>query len=539
MSHHWKVRLYQSVVSLTLVSCLSLSGCGSSTSSSEEGGDATDTSSNNALSTAFPDDLAIASLTASGSSSSALRAALTLKNAQVTNETPLEKKEDLADLVNFSDEAAFTEKLGGMKDDINIFASAPNANCYGPTLNYSNHSDAATGTPSSGQLPSGDLGIWTETETATGEACVAAKMNNIMGQFENLVNAGTKTVAATLGAASLDEALDALPAAGASQDLKAKANEVMTENSVPLSFDTATLERETTDTADGDPVFVTTTEGSMDLTDGSADFSTILTHVPMGEEPASLKTKHETTDASTIKDDLYCGRLVQGMDIASSEVPTLGNCNGSDGVTRCILVDYCKESSTSLTYHLRTAEFCGQNVDCGTVDPANKKTGSNAHGWGNNFYYTVCTVNPEDSSGSCAQAWQAGAGDGNTRVLNVKVAADGSGCGYFGYGPDVAATSGVGAIDRMICNWAGPGNNHTGVAKAQRQCFTKNSEGKFISNSSNLAITYAPTNDCNKSAAKTTFSYDGVAAGVAVTNNLISLTDVDFTVPTLPNVPVD
>lgn len=523
-------------------------GCGGSVSRGASSSDeATET---NSLASAFPDDLAVASLTASSSASSSLSAASlaagSVKSATITSESPVEKKEDLGNLINFADEATFTAELGEMKNEINIFASAPNANCYGPNLNYTDHPDASGGEKNDGELPPGDLGIWTATEASTGEACVAAKLNNIIGQFENILNAGTKVVAATLGAASLDEALSELPAAGESSDLKAKANEELAENSVPVVFDSATLERETGDTAGGDPVFVTTLNGDMETTDGSATFETILEHIPMGEgETTALKSQE-----SAINDDTYCGRLTQSFNIPSSALPTLGNCAGSDGLTRCTLVEYCKDSETSLTYHLRTAEFCGQGVACGTVDPANKKSGTNANGWGNNFYYTVCNVNPGDGSGSCAQVWQAGMGDGNTRVLNVTVEAGGeSGCGYFGFGPDVAAASGVGSIDRMICNWAGPGNNHTGVAKAQRQCFTKDSAGKYVTDtasdaSKSLAITYAPTNSCNKSASDATFTYSvkddpsiSVAAGVAVTNNLINLTDVDFTVPALPVVP--
>jgi hypothetical protein len=534
---------------LTLLAGSSLAigtgGCGGATSSSSGGDDGSGETATNALSVAYPDDLAIASLTASSGSASALKAALAVggvKNAEVTSEPPLEKKEDIENLLNFTDEATFTSELTEMKDEINIFATAPNANCYGPVVNYTDHPNASGGEPNDGQLPPGDLGIWEETEETTGEACVAAKLNNIIGQFEALINAGTKTVAATLGAASLDEALGDLPAAGESSDLTIQVNDVMSESDVPLSFDSATLTREAEETADGFPVLVTETTGTLTTEEGEATFETTLEHIPevdLDSGTAALKSQEAVPE-----DETYCGRLTQQFSIPAGDLPTLGNCGGADGITRCTLVEYCKDSATSLTYHLRTAEFCGQNVDCGTVDPSDKVGGSNTDGWGNNFYYTVCNVNPEDGSGSCAQAWQAGAQDGNTRVLNVTVDAEGSGCGYFGYGPDVAAASGVGSIDRMICNWAGPGNNHTGVPKAQRQCFTRDASGKFVSDSDTLAITYAPTNSCDKLASNATFTYslrddpaNGVAAGVAVTNNLINLADVDFTVPALPVVP--
>lgn len=502
------------------------------------GGSTTRASTSNELASAFPDDLAVASPTASSDSSSGLAAALGLKAQTSTApiESFAEKKEDLEDLVNFGDEATFTDTLGEIKDEIDIFAAAPNASCYGPSLNYTDHPNAAGGEPNDGQLPSGDLGIWKTTESSTGEACCAAKMNNIIGEFETLINAGTKLAAATLGAASLDEALDELPDAGESLDMEEKADEVMAENSVPIDFDLATLEREEADTSDGDPVFVTEISGDLTLPDGTVAMDAALTHIPMDEE----------ADGS-ISDETYCGRFVQSVNIPAAEVGLLGNCAGSDGITRCTLVEYCKESSTSLTYHLRTAGFCGMNKDCGSgstaVDPSDKKIDSNTDGWGNNFFYTTCQVNPEDGTGSCAQCWQAGPLDGNTRCLNVVVNSDDTGRCYFGYGVDVASSTGVGAIDRMICNWAGPGNNHTGLSLAQRQLFSRDTTtGRFEPTSSN--ITYAPTNSCDKLASQATFTYtnagdssDTVAAGVVVTNNLIPLADVDFDVPVKPTVP--
>jgi hypothetical protein len=125
------------------------------------------------------------------------------------------------------------------------------------------------------------------------------------------------------------------------------------------------------------------------------------------------------------------------------------------------------------------------------------------------------------------------------------------GCGYYGYGPDVGSNAGdVGEIDGMICNWAGPGSTlpKTSVTKVQRQCFSRNSDGLLVSISTDsdgdstaegLAITYAPTNSCDK-AASSTLTYGiqnpptDVPASQAVTNNLINLTDMSFTVPTLP-----
>lgn len=550
---------------------LGLSACGgtsttSSGTSSTSSTDSTGTSStdsgststsSNALAVVYPDDLAVTSITAASSSTSASLSRYTVDDAADDETFDVadfeEKKEVLEDLLSPADADAFEESLTGLGDRIDITASAPPADCYGPQLNYNNHPEASGGQQANGQLPPGDLGIWIETESSSGEACVVAKVNNIIGQFEALINMGTETVAATLGAASLEEDAAELPEAGETLDLTEIANGALETAEAPVTLDEATITKQEEETEEGDPVFVTELEGETQAPNGdSFNFTTTLAHIPMGEEAsASLNVEDDTatTDsaaaAASISDETYCGTLTQAVSMESDEVGSVGNCGqfSTTGITRCTYLEYCKESSTSVTYHLRTAEFCGMDVDCVDVDPADKAGSANTDGWANNFYYTVCQVNPEDGSGRCAQAWQAGMGDGATRVLNVEVEAGGEeGCGWFGYGPDVAATSGVGSIDRMICNWAGPGNNHTGTQQAQKQCFTRDADGKFVSDSDTLAINYAPTTSCNKAAGN--FSYQVpnnsstlVSGATAVTNNLIDLDEIDFEVPELPDIP--
>lgn len=523
-------------------------GCGGTTRGA--------TALNNELANAYPSELAVSSPTASSSSSSSLSTLGFKLQTTFTPETFAGKKEDLENLVNFEDADTFRAEIVEMANEVNFFKDPPNVKCYGPTLTYQNHPNSPTDkrdadgvdngpNDDDGELPQGDLGIWIATEVASGEACCSAQMNSIVSEFEALVNAGTKTVAAVLGAASFSDTLDQLPAAGQMLDMTSQANTTFDQNSVTsIDFDTATLERETKDTTEGsDPIFVTETNTTFTFGDDQATMEAILTHIPMGEEEDSSSLKGQS---EAISNETYCGTLTQSVNIPAEDLPALGNCSGSDGVTRCTSIDYCKTSSTSITYHVRTAEFCGQNKDCGTVDPSDKKTTANPTGWGNNFFYTTCELNPENGTGRCAQSWQAGPQDGNTRVLNVVVSSDDTGRCYFGFGPDVAASSGVGSISGMICNWAGPGSEAMGQKSttlrslAQRQEFSKNASGLYVPTSSN--ITFAPTNDCNKAAG--TFSYEVkgdsstlVSGATAVTNNLIPLADVSFTVPSLPAVP--
>ena len=73
----------------------------------------------------------------------------------------------------------------------------------------------------------------------------------------------------------------------------------------------------------------------------------------------------------------------------------------------------------------------------------------------------------------------------------------------------------------MICNWEGPSNIKTGVAKIQRQKLSydfKNNVWKSIQ----ANITFAPTNDCNfdnSSYSSTTFG----DSGTSINNNLDSI----------------
>ena len=118
--------------------------------------------------------------------------------------------------------------------------------------------------------------------------------------------------------------------------------------------------------------------------------------------------------------------------------------------------------------------------------------------------------------------------DGYTRTFNIKTdnnsADNQTGDAYFGFNPnpdtnnndDYRSTS----IDRMICNWAGPGNGPTskaGVSKLQRQQLEYDSTN-YVWKSSSDNITFAPTNDCDfTSNSSTTFG----GSSASITNNLV------------------
>ncbi len=500
------------------------------------GGDET----TNALSGAYPSDLAVTSLTASSSSAAGLLAGLKSQATEaVIPQTFQERKEEMQGILN-------AENPTDLASHVNFdFNGAPpeTTGCFGPNIYLkqdggTGHPDGPIGTPPDfvQTLPPKDIGIYEETED--GEACIAVQLNKLMAQIDTFVRAGMDAPALTLAAGNLGG--ESLPAQGESKDLLEEVSDTLAQmeaagGSMPIEFTEATLSREAED-QDGNPVYDTEVKGTVVLPDkegapglksqeaADSDVEIDLRHIPESEDNAT-----------------YTGRLQQK--ISTSQTDNLNpNLVGCDGMTECISIAYQKTSATELRYHMRRAQFCGLDADC---FDANGDVTTDTTVWAAEFYYTICNVNPEDGSGDCTQAWQAGHNDGNTRTFNVSVASDGTGCGYFGYGPAENASEGVGSIDGMICNWTGPGSEMFGsktmTDNAQRQCFTRNAEGRFISDSETLAILYAPTKSCDK--AENSFSFGNEdpptdhPVGEVVNNELIDLTDVDFTMPALPVVP--
>ena len=149
----------------------------------------------------------------------------------------------------------------------------------------------------------------------------------------------------------------------------------------------------------------------------------------------------------------------------------------------------------------------------------------------------------KDGFGKVGYAWQAGKGDGFTRTFNIKT--DNSsgtltGNAYFGFNPhpDISTETlkyRTTNIDRMICNWAGPGNSRTGISKVQRQQLSYDSTNNVWKSSSDN-ITFAPTNDCNfdnSSNSSTTFG----GSGASITNNLESISNYQTNFGSQPSKP--
>ncbi|PIR25080.1 MAG: hypothetical protein COX62_02470 [Deltaproteobacteria bacterium CG_4_10_14_0_2_um_filter_43_8] len=516
-----------------------LSSCGSSGNSG--------TTADTTTSAVVPADVVVSSPTASTSVSASLGVKTLKAVGDAATEDYDAKKTALQNLISGDNDCAFTLQI----------PSVSSPSCYGPPVNFNGHlnSSAIDGDTNDdgqadddGALPSGDTGIWNTTQGVS-EACAAAKMNELVqkvsANVDNMIN-----IAAVM-ACSGKKAGTTLPTIGATVDLASTVESQSTVSGLTVSSATLARKANVDANSDGttDPVYVSTLGVSMDF--GGA----------IGVRTGTITLKHipTTSDNST-----YKGKLSFSMAKSSEDG---GNCAGTagteSGAVNAGTILYEKTSGTSLTYETNFAEFCGSSTDPfdtdNNIDPSDKVSTSNTDGWGNNWNYGLFALNPSNGTGTFAYAWQAGQGDGNTRVLDVTTSIDSSdnlsGTAYFGFGTDIATAAGRGTITAMICNWAGPGNTHTGLEKAQRQVMSKASgTDTWISSSAN--ITYAPSNSCDAgigdgfiyeavnsgtyaavagtSGSELNFDNDRETDAAAVTNNLVNLTDVVFTAPTAP-----
>ena len=468
--------------------------------------------------------MVISSPTASTAANSSISVGkASLKPGDPAGSDGVSKREALAALISTANECTFTLNMPTVNEP----------DCYGPRVNYAGHPG---GTPSSGKLPVGDTGIWNPTEGAT-EACAAAQMNALVDKVARKVDNMISMFGsmACLGR----KAGISLPAIGSSIDLK---DEMAAHAAIDgLTINAATLERladEGTYSAFKSIITSVMSIGSEDITG-----TVTLKHIPTSSDNSTYKGK---------------AKVKMSMD-------SVDDCGGAGVMAGTIL--YEKTSTSSVVYEFNFADFCGSTTDPfdsdGNIDPSDKyNAASNPDGWTHNWNYGLFSLNPTNDTGTVSYAWQAGKDDQRTRVMNVTTtgATDLSGNAYYGFGPDIAANSGIGTIDGFICNWIGPGGagfevdrsattllaNGKGWNKAQRQVLSKASGAtEFTATSS--SILYSPVNDCTSDAGDgftynavdgagnaLSYSNDRTSAATAIASELINLSDVIFTLPTAP-----
>ena len=447
-----------------------------------------------------PGSLAIASPTA----------AQTTTSLRLVDEAPKDfkgRQEAMAARLSCDDAATCARKF--------VAPTMPvNPSCYGPQIDYRHHPDGSDVSPF--QLPSGDLGIWTSAES-DGTACVAAKMNSQIESIAGYAQLALDMTTMVMGAANLAGA--SLPAAaGDFVDLKDAVISKLAGQDLGATITTAKLSR----AADNE---------------GHRAYDTSISITPSGSLAGnvtgmSISVRHVALDDTNAT---YKGKIW-----------ILITSNGADA-GQAISVLYSKSSETDLKYEMRS-RLAKDSADATAANMFDSVNNVNYPGtnMAKGYNWAIVDLDPTTATGTVAYLWVAGSKLENTRSFFAKTEASGSavnGTGYFGFGDELqnftTANYKTKWIDRMICNWAGPGNQHTGITKLQKQTMTMTG-GKFVVGTDN--ITYTPSNDCSNnvgSGSSGTFRWKLPSSSsytdFGSSNNLVSISGESIVIPTAPD----
>lgn len=499
-----------------------VTGCSSNPSTSPI--EANTNNNNNATdaSIAYPKGLAVASLVAAATPV-AVRNQSTIQT--VTFDSSLGYKDKVAHLNQILSGTTAAECAAILP---NITPSAA-PSCYGPTLYYQNHPNGSDAPGFPGpfpQLPSGDLGIWNSTDT-NGEACVAAKLNQLTTDL-----AKKEDMALLLGASMIClmkvSEKDLPETVSSSVDLTSELNSAISTNNSFTTITSASVERLAD--LDSHPVYKISIAGTISILFSHMNMTFNLKHMPT------------TSDNST-----YQGRIWGSI----TGLPLTGDPRQANAY---FTLGYERTSSLvkSELHFTGTASTISESQAIGTDGSLNWSNIMASNGTQSaNIQHSILNVDPTTGTGSVSYSWQAGGGDSATRVFNAYTTSSSnvtSGCGFFGFGEPFSTTGAPNnSINKFICNWAGPGNNHAGLTSyAQKQCMTQDlGMGHFVPNVSQENITYAPVNSCSV-ASGGTFQYGTSSnqdlwtktSSTAVTHNLIHIeTDPDYANYSAPSAP--
>ncbi|MFH1223433.1 MAG: hypothetical protein V1647_03710, partial [Pseudomonadota bacterium] len=306
----------------------------------------------------------------------------------------------------------------------------PGVDCYGPDVQVMYNPETCGAGPDN--LPTGDLGIWDNTQS-TGEACLAAKMNAEVSYVGSYVDTAMRMLYSMMCAYKVKNDMTEIPN-GATASLVDDINARVSGASMTTSTFT--------------------------YNDGTLTASMVGT---VGVNTVNVSVTNRTTkdgETYTYTGIVYGSMLLQ--DGSKDVFSTLYNIT---------------ETTTTGTYKYEV-----KKRRAGTSEPDSALFASD-HSviyWSSSGGYPAPTSGgtysklqlDETGSGTAYYAWQAGAGDPNTRVFQAQTTGT-SGYGYFGYGPnlyDGNSGGNLGSITGMICYWTGPGSTqtmHSGVVQAQ------------------------------------------------------------------------
>lgn len=360
------------------------------------------------------------------------------------------------------------------------------AGCFGPLVEYENHADEGTG--SNGVLPTGDVGLWTEEDAATGTPCTAAELTARMDSISD------KSLASLMGLASMVCTI--------------KTNSLSMPDATTPSVDLISYMSAT------DTTFTAATI-NYDSTTGAYSYALDFTYASSSQSYLMSVDMEHTPDTG--------GAYEGQVSYLVNDTFIGGNCPTTD-VTYNGSLQYDRDGLEQMATQVREGLFCNPDpttlVDgrtAGLVDPSDKYSSSNPAGWGNDMSIFTANYNPVDLNGSYSYSWQAGPQDSDSRIFNLVVdntvdedgnaTDDQTGKAFFGYGEDIEFTNG--AIEGFICNWAGPNADHNLIDQVQYQEVDYDAtSGTLTSVAAN--IEYAPVNDCEYDA---DIDDDGVVDG--------------------------
>ena len=400
--------------------------------------------------------------------------------------------------------------------------NSSNATCYGPTADYTHHSND----DSTGSLPGGDLGIWQAEETATGEACASAQLNAKLKGSSSMIGASQLFSAAMACYAVVEGHTTLGDTENITLDHTAINNFYI--NGTPHTVSSATIVR---------------TQNVLDQTH-TTTYTLVASNGPASFE---FRLLHTTSDTDT---EDYTGKISVKGGVSDGSKPLNCSASTATGYTNAASLVYSHDNTGLTNVSARSGQFCGD-----AADPFTNGSGSNyiidfasalnpgtlETGWANNSDSFVANYETTNA-GSYTYAWQAGYGDGYSRALNVKLlalAASTPGFAFFGFGPDLRTETNIGKIDGMICNWAGPApNKFLDTSVVQKQQILAPAGGIFASVAAN--ITYDPVDSCESNSATFTFSGNsGVAFNYTMdttTKDLAAFSDVSTEFGSLPTV---
>lgn len=491
--------------SLVVVGLLTVAtACGSATVSSGSSSSSTTAASD------FPADLAVASpldTTADDGSTDLTQSSLKFTSSGSFTPTYAWATAQINEVLNAGSAALCTF-------DPELFISQESdADCYGPSVLYQDHPDSSV--PGSGELLPHDVGIWQATDTTTGHACMAAELNARMSGARN------KSLVSLSGLASM---VCVINNSGGTLTMPSSSTLDLTTDMNALGI--------------SDVTFTTATISEATNSDGNSEYSY---HMEIAYAPAP-NSYNIVVDMDHVPGSLpseeYSGQvsyLVSGLSANSG-------CPPDSIATHNASLQYVRHAVDDMDVQVRSAYFCGENADGrdsdNLVDPADKYIAdTNPNGWGYSFDILTANYDPTTLNGDYAYSWQAGAHDDNSRVFNVHVqdyqlaaANETVVQSFYGFGDDVETADG--SIGGFICNWYGPGYDHTLIANAQYQAMGyETTTGTFLGQTSN--ITYAPTVSCEYDGSGS-FIYDTNGDGdlsdesnVAVSQDLYPAADVD------------